>query len=94
METTNKRTAIIITFEQKANIDYLQACNVTKHRIKEYFGTKWTSEHDSGIPIMLVDCDVTEEDVEALERTTCATLLCLQTDDYTKASSNKIIKCL
>lgn len=83
MEKKEIRTAICILTSHDINpdINYPELIKESMQKIISHFGTKWAKEAEDSMPVVLVDCNVTEEDITHLEGimpSTGCRLLCLQ----------------
>lgn len=92
-------TAICILTSHDINpdINYPELIKEGIQKIISYFGTKWAKEAEDDMPIVLIDCNVTEEDIAHLEgimpSTECK-LLCLQAKKDNVKSTGEILQVL
>lgn len=83
MEKKEIRTVICILqpYNVTSDINCPELIKESMRRIIRYFGTKWANKSEDSMPMILVDCNVTEEDIAHLENimpSTNCKLLCLQ----------------
>lgn len=99
MEKKEIRTAICIltSHDIKPDINYPELIKEGIQKIISYFGTKWVKEAEDDMPMVLVDCSVTEEDITCLEEimpSTGCRLLCLQAEKDNVKSTGFMLQVL
>lgn len=88
---------ILISHDINPDINYPGSIKEGIQKIISYFGTKWTKETEDDMPIVLVDCSVTEEDIiylEGIMPLTSCRLLCLQGEKDNVKSTGYILQVL
>lgn len=93
------RTAICILTSHDINpdINYPELIKESMQKIISHFGTKWAKEAEEDMPMVLVDCNVTEEDITHLEGimpSTGCRLLCLQAEKDNVKSTGFMLQVL
>jgi hypothetical protein len=99
MEKKEIRTAICILTSHDINpdINYPELIKEGMQKIISHFGTKWAKEAEEDMPMVLVDCNVTEEDITFLESimpSTGCRLLCLQAEKDNVKSTGFMLQVL
>lgn len=88
---------ILLPYNVTSDINYPELIKESIRRIIRYFGTKWSNKSEDHMPIILVDCSVTEEDIAYLESimpSTSCKLLCLQGEKDNVKSTDYMIQVL
>lgn len=88
---------ILTSYDINPDTNYSGLINESIKKIISYFGTKWAKEAKDDMPIVLVDCNVTEEDIiylEGIMPSTSCKLLCLQGEKDNVKSTGCMIQVL
>lgn len=64
-----KKSIILINIDcESRNLVYSAVINNVKEEIRSYFGSKYCLEDDPAAPVVAVNCEVNQEDINALKK--------------------------